>query len=96
MNKIFFLFNNPVDNGLVGIILFVAFIILLFILGREIILWYFRINENTETLKKISSSLEKISTAMVFLAEDVDYKNKNIKTAELGETISEDEVKNDK
>lgn len=93
MKQLFFIFNNPVDNGVVGMVLFLLLFIILFILGREIILWYFRINENTETLKEISLSLEKISAAMVFLAEDVNYKNKNQSKERINEVKNNEEMK---
>jgi len=52
-----------------------AVFILIFIIFREVMLWYWRINENTESLKRIADSLETIATAADFLATDTDRKS---------------------
>jgi uncharacterized membrane protein len=71
----FGLFNNYLEYGFIGLIVIVIFFVFLFFLIREITLWYFRINKNTETLESISLSLEKIVVIMDFLAKDINYKN---------------------
>lgn len=44
-------FMDFISLGFVSFILVVLFSICMFFIIREITLWYFRINENTETLK---------------------------------------------
>lgn len=54
-----------------GIVLFSMFIYLVFaliffLLLRGVILWYFKINENTRNLSRIANALERISTSDYF------------------------------
>jgi hypothetical protein len=63
-------------NPLIFILWFLVAVILFFSI-RELMLWYWRINENTESLKRIADSLEIIATAQDFIASDVDSKNEN-------------------
>lgn len=54
-----------------GIVLFSMFIYLVFaliffLLLRGVILWYFKINENTSNLSRIANALERISTSDYF------------------------------
>lgn len=74
-NSPFDFLRDIISAGYIGFILVLALFILSFFLIREVTLWYFRINKNTETLENISISLEKIAVAMDFLARDVDVKN---------------------
>lgn len=67
--------REAISTGFIGFVLIIALLFLSFFLIREITLWYFKINKNTETLENISLSLEKIAIAIDFLARDVDVKN---------------------
>jgi len=90
----FSLSDNYLAYGFVGLIVVVIFFVFLFFLVREITLWYFRINKNTETLENISLSLEKIVVIMDFLAKDINYKNQQAEKeneATVGD-ISKEEV----
>jgi CHASE3 domain sensor protein len=82
--EIFFTKSHPVIMGL-------AIFVLVFLIFREVILWYWRINENTESLQRIADSLEVIAAATDFLASDIDQKNSKkispkIQTAKVADT----------
>lgn len=73
--------SDLISLGLVSFLLIFIFSLCMFFIIREITLWYFRINENTDSLRRIADSLEEISAT---LAAD------EIVTEE--ETITEDNV----
>jgi len=73
------------------IIVFLLIALFLFFVFREIILWYFRINENTEYMRKISNSLERLADVAYCIAVDMDEKNKKLEHSE--EQINDDEYK---
>ncbi len=72
-NSLFRLFTE----GFTSFFIFLLFSVGLFFIIREIALWYFRINKNTESLDRIANSLEKIAVAADFLAIDIDSKGIN-------------------
>jgi hypothetical protein len=72
MNSTIFSFSNI---GPLVFILWFVMAILFFFLIRELMLWYWRINENTESLKRIADALEEIAAAQDFIASDIDSKN---------------------
>lgn len=57
-------FSSLFTSGFVGFILFVLVSVILFIIFRDLTLWYFRINENTDSLRRIAESLEEISATL--------------------------------
>lgn len=63
-----------------SVFLFVIFWVLVslvfFLIIREIVLWYFRINENTNSLLRIADSLEIIAIAHRPLAKEVGNQEK--------------------
>jgi hypothetical protein len=69
------LFQKILATGTIFIILWVLLVIIMFFIIREITLWYFRINENTDNIKRIADSLEKLAIANDFIASDIDQKN---------------------
>jgi hypothetical protein len=71
--------------GFIGFVIYILVAVFLFFLFREITLWYFRINENTNSLRRIADSLEEISAT---LAAD------EVITEE--EVVVEDNQENDK
>lgn len=78
--------SNPfgmfIGLGFLGAILLVILFVLLFFIIREITLWYFKINKNTETLENIASSLEKIATVIDSLPKDAGINHDNIQEKE--------------
>jgi len=48
-------------DGLVGFVFFFLIAVILFLLFREILLWYWRINETVDSLKRIADNLELIA-----------------------------------
>jgi CHASE3 domain sensor protein len=72
MSSTIFSFSNL---GPLVFVLWFVMGILFFLLIRELMLWYWRINENTESLKRIADSLEIIAAAQDFMAGDIDSKN---------------------
>jgi len=83
MNSTIFSFSNI---GPLVFLLWFVMAILFFLLIRELMLWYWRINENTESLKRIADALEEIAAAQDFIASDIDSKNetKNFVKQPLG------------
>jgi|GEM_PF-5286351 hypothetical protein len=71
------------SSGFFGFLLFILVAIILFIVFRDITLWYFRINENTDSLKRIADSLEEISSTLA--ADEI-----------ITEEVAVDEKDNDK
>jgi hypothetical protein len=68
-----------------GILIFIFwffFGVVIFLLFREIILWYWRINENTESLKRIADSLENISMVVNLAVVDSSKQDANNKTSQ--------------
>jgi hypothetical protein len=63
--------NFLIENGLFYFTIYILVSIALFFIIREIVLWYFRINKNTESLSRIADSLEKISIAAEFFTTDL-------------------------
>lgn len=57
-------FYSSALSGLLGFVFFILVAIILFILFRDITLWYFKINENTDSLRRIAESLEEISATL--------------------------------
>lgn len=57
-------FYQLMSAGFIGFILFISVSVVLFFVFREITLWYFRINENTNSLRRIADSLEEISATL--------------------------------
>jgi len=64
--------------GSILVIFWILLVIFLFFFIREITLWYFRINENTENIKRIADSLEKLVISHDFIASDVDQRNNKL------------------
>ncbi len=50
-----------IKMGFFGFIIWLIFSIALFLIIREITLWYFKINKNTESLDRIATSIERLS-----------------------------------
>jgi len=65
------------SSGFIGFLLFFLFCVCMFFIVREITTWYFKINENTETLKSIDDSLRKIAIAAEFSTTDLLEKRKS-------------------
>jgi hypothetical protein len=51
------IFNNLGSSPLLDLIIFIAFVILFFLIFREIVCWYFKINEGLDVLYKISEEV---------------------------------------
>lgn len=60
-----------ISFGFISFLLAFIFSVCMFFIIREITMWYFRINENTETLKSIDDSLRKIAIAAEFFTTDL-------------------------
>ncbi|MFA6513675.1 MAG: hypothetical protein WCT50_00080 [Patescibacteria group bacterium] len=70
--------NNPLfEPGPVSFLFWLAVVVVFFLIIRELILWYWKINENTQSLSRIADALEKIAIAQDFMAEDIDRRNGN-------------------
>ena len=52
---------NFIGTGIIASIVFLIVSIILFFIIREITLWYFKINKNTESLDRIATSIERLS-----------------------------------
>jgi|GEM_PF-1971228 len=52
--------------------------LLIFLVLRELVMWYWKINERINLLTKISGSLSKIETALDFLAINTEQKNREV------------------
>lgn len=52
------------SSSFFSFIIFFFFSLILFLLFRQLFLWYFRINENTDSLRRIADSLEEISVTL--------------------------------
>lgn len=73
--------GNPLFTiSLLSLLFWLVTTVVFFLIIRELMLWYWRINENTESLKRIADSLEIIATAQDFMAEEIDKKNGHINT----------------
>lgn len=47
--------------------LWIIGVLIVFLLIRELVLWYWRINDNTQSLQRIADSLEQIEENITFL-----------------------------
>ena len=65
------MFLQFISLGFVSFLLAFTFGVCIFFIIREITLWYFKINENTESMKSIENSLRKISIAAEFFTTDL-------------------------
>lgn len=77
-----FLINILADSALLFVLLLII-VVLLFFFIRELTLWYFKINQNTESLSRIAYALEKI----------VKINNSTaVKTNMLSQKVEDDEL----
>lgn len=85
------LINKYLSFGFVSFIIYFLTAVILLYLIREITLWYFKIDKNTETFERIAESLEKIAISVDYLATDIDQKNINKVNKEVLSTETEGE-----
>jgi hypothetical protein len=45
-------------EGAIGLLIVIGIMLILFLLGREIVCWYFKINKTVELLEEIRDSLK--------------------------------------
>lgn len=50
-------------GGLIAFLLVLAVLLVLFLIGRELVCWYWKINESLATLKSIDDSLKRMAPA---------------------------------
>ena len=66
-------------------------ILIVFLLLRELVLWYWKINENTKNLKRIANSLEMLVKFQKYLIKSGEKKNSRIKEENKEEYEDEEE-----
>ena len=67
--------------------------LLIFLVLRELVMWYWKINERINLLTKISGSLSKIETTLNFLTTNAEQKNE--KVASSVEDITDIKISNE-
>ncbi len=66
---------HAAQTGALAIVMWVCVSLFFFLLVRELMLWYWKINQNSESLSRIADSLEVIANAVDFMATDIDAEN---------------------
>lgn len=69
--------NELYSSGALFFIFWLAIGIVIFLLLRELMTWYWKINENTEYLKRIADSLENIAMVANLAVVDSSKQNTN-------------------
>lgn len=59
-------------NGMAGLILVVALMVVIFLICRAIVLWYWRVNEAVELLKSIDQKLGAMAASGIQIRSDLD------------------------
>lgn len=72
-NLLLLSFATTSKKAFILFLLYMLISIILFFLIREIVLWYFRINKNTENLERIADSLQIIAMQGMEESEDDEY-----------------------
>lgn len=58
------------ESVMLNVVIWIALVVFIFILLREIVLWYWKINENTNSLRSIAESLDVIANVMTSKSEE--------------------------
>jgi hypothetical protein len=83
--------NNGDPSNLVYLIFFIILAILVFIILRKLILWYWRINEAVDALMNISNSQINISNSLEKINKSLNKSDENMldNGNELSETLKQ-------